>query len=133
MLNKDDIFNILNKYSKLDKNEYIVISGAAMVIHDIKENAKDIDIAVTKNLYDKLIQNYDCKFERFDDKSNINIYYIDDVINFSTNYIDSEYETINGIKVQTPKDIINLKKKLNRKKDKIDILKIKEYLNDKDR
>ena len=46
-MNKQDIIKALNKYH-FDMNEYMVISGASMVLQGIKETTKDIDIAVSK-------------------------------------------------------------------------------------
>lgn len=63
MLNKNQIMDII-KNSNLDDNNYIVISGTAIVFLDIKDCTNDIDIAVTKDYYDYLLSNYDCKFDR---------------------------------------------------------------------
>jgi len=62
-------------------------------------------------------------------KNNVYVYYIDNVINFSTNYYDVDYNVINGFKIQTIESILELKESLNREKDKKDIIKIKRYLN----
>ena len=56
------------------------------------------------------------------------VYTIDDVIDFSTNYYDFDYDMINGYKVQKPKEVLKLKKILNRDKDKKDIKLIEKYL-----
>ena len=40
-----------------DKNEYVVISGAAMALLGIKDHTSDIDIAVTEEYYDYLLKN----------------------------------------------------------------------------
>lgn len=122
-MNKLEIINALKKYN-LDKNEYIVISGAAMVLYGIKEETKDIDIAVTKRYNKYLIDNYDYEIEKG------SIYYIDRIINFSTNYYSNDKRYIDDIPVQKINDILKLKLSLNREKDKIDIEKIKEYLNE---
>lgn len=122
-MNKLDIINTLKKYN-LDKNEYIVISGAAMVLYGIKEETSDIDIAVTKKYNKYLLDNYDCEIEKE------SVYYIDKIINFSTNYYTKDKKYINDIPVQKIKDILNLKLSLNREKDKMDIEKIKEYLDE---
>ena len=45
-MNKEKIVDILKKYN-FDKDEYIVISGACMVLYGIKETTSDIDISVT--------------------------------------------------------------------------------------
>ena len=52
-LYKDDILKILTKYN-FNPNDYIVISGASLVLQNIKEYTSDIDIAVSKKLYNKL-------------------------------------------------------------------------------
>ena len=125
--NRKDIFDILNSYN-FDKNEYIVISGGSMVAHGIKDTTRDIDISVSKKLYDELLNNYNCNLEWHDDKNNVDIYYIDDVINFSTNFYNKETEIIDGIRFQTLDSIINMKKEFNRVKDIEDIKKINAYL-----
>ncbi len=122
-INKQQVMEILNKYN-FDKNEYVVISGASMVMHNIKDYTNDVDISVSKKLYNELLENYNCEFERYDEQDNVNIYFIDGIINFSTNYFDVEYEIIDGIKFQTIDSILELKQKLNREKDQLDIQKI---------
>ena len=49
-MNKREIIEKLKKYN-FDFSKYIVISGAAMVIHDVKEETSDIDIAVSDDYY----------------------------------------------------------------------------------
>lgn len=124
-MNKKEIFEYLKKF-ELDKEEFIILSGSALVIYGIKEIAKDIDIAVSEKLYNKLINNYNCIYEK--EVNNYKVWYIDNIINFSIHYYDEvEYEIINGYKVQSLDSIIQLKQKLNRDKDKKDIEKILEY------
>ena len=53
-LKKNDIFNILNKL-KLDKKDFIVISGANLVVRGIIEETPDIDLTCSKKVYDKLL------------------------------------------------------------------------------
>lgn len=119
MLNKLQILDILNYYN-LPKNEYVIISGASMVLQDVKENTSDIDISVSEKLYDYLLKNYECKLEKILE-NNVRVWYLGD-INFSTNFYQTvEYENINGYQCQTIEDILKLKKKLNRGKDLNDI------------
>lgn len=127
-MNKLDIINALKKYN-LDKNEYIVISGAAMVLYGIKEETGDIDIAVSQNYYSYLLNNYDCIFKKVNEYGN-KVYIIDNIIDFSTTYYKEEKVYVNAIPLQSLKDILKLKLNLNREKDKIDIEKIKEFLNE---
>ena len=50
-MNKTEILNHL-KNLKLDKNKYIVISGAALVVRGIIDETPDIDLACNKEFYD---------------------------------------------------------------------------------
>ena len=115
-MTKEDIINTINKY-KLNKDEFIVISGAALVLLDIKDSAKDIDIWVSDSYQEYLLNNYTCEFERINEFGN-KAYLIDDIINFGTSFKPNEYVLVDGIKVSLIKDILELKKFLNRDKDK---------------
>ena len=125
-MNKNEILYILRKYN-FDSGKYIVISSASMVIQGLKESTKDIDIAVSKEYYDYLIENYKVEFER--ENLGVNVYYIDNIINFSTNYYNpSEVIMYEGIPIQSLEGIRNLKSTLGREKDIKDINIIDKYL-----
>ena len=127
-MNKEEIINILKKYN-FDKDQYIVISGACMVLYGIKEITSDIDISVTDEYYNYLINNYDCTFERINEFGE-KVYFIDNIINFSRSYYTKKKEYINDIPVQNLDELIKLKEYLNRDKDKIDIERIRKYKGD---
>lgn len=127
-MNKEEIINILKKYN-FDKDQYIVISGACMVLYGIKETTSDIDISVTDEYYNYLINNYDCTFERINEFGE-KVYFIDNIINFSRSYYTKKKEYINDIPVQNLDELIKLKEYLNRDKDKIDIERIRKYKGD---
>lgn len=119
IFNKDNILKILKEYN-FDSQDFIVISGAALVLQNVKEYTSDIDIATSNKLYNYLLKEYNCSFEK--KIGNYDIWFIDDTINFSNNYYEkTEYIELLGYKVQTIDSILNLKKQLNRSKDKKDI------------
>lgn len=119
MLDKRQILDSLNYYN-LPKDEYIIISGASMVLQDVKKRTRDIDISVSEKLYKFLLENYECKLEK-KLENGVKIWYLGE-INFSTNYYNNvEYVEINGYKCQSIEDILKLKKNLNRGKDINDI------------
>lgn len=127
-MNKKEIISKLKKYN-FDENNYVVISGAAMVLLGIKESTGDIDISVTEEFNDYLLNNYNCIFERINEY-NTAAYFIDDIINFSTTYYTENKIFIDNIPVQAPEEILSLKKNLNREKDKIDVERIESYMRD---
>lgn len=128
--NKDNILKTLNKYN-FDTQDYIVISGAALVLQNVKEFTSDIDITVSNELYNLLLKKYNCSFEK--EINNYNVWFIDDIINFSNHYYGKiEYIELLGYKVQTIESVLKFKKQLNRSKDNKDIQYIMDFYKLKD-
>lgn len=126
-MNKQKIIKFLEQYN-LDKNEYYILSGASLVLQNIKENTNDIDIAVTKKLEQYLLKNYECCIEKITD-DNVKVYFIDNILNFSTNlYNSQEIIMYENYPVQSLESIIKLKRKFNRDKDINDIKLIEKYI-----
>ena len=130
IFNKENILKTLNKYN-FDSQNYIVISGAALVLQNVKEYTSDIDITVSNELYNQLLKKYSFTFEK--EIENYNVWFIDNIINFSNHYYEKiEYIELFGYKVQTIKSVLKLKKQLNRSKDKKDIQHIMDFYKDTD-
>jgi hypothetical protein len=55
MLYKESIIKII-KDLDLPLNEYWITSGAALVIHGVKETTTDIDLGFTNNLWEHFLQ-----------------------------------------------------------------------------
>lgn len=127
MINKEQIYEFLEK-KRLLKEELIILSGASLVLQGIKDLTNDIDIAVSRKYLIYLLNNYECEIEFYNMDEDFYVYYIDNIINFSTNYNDVDYIVLNGYKLQTLESILRLKQKLNREKDKDDIELIKKYI-----
>ena len=126
-MDKNQIIKTIKKY-KLDKSKFIVISGAALVLLGIEKTANDIDIWCDNDYCDYLLNNYDCKLERINEFGN-KAYMIDDMINFGISFRPKEVEVVDGIQCALLRDILELKKFLNRPKDKCSISKLEKYLN----
>ena len=129
-MNKKGIIDTLKKYN-FDSTKYIVISSAAMVLLGIKDTTKDIDIAVSDDYYEYLLKNYNCKFESINEYGK-KVYFIHDIINFSSTYYKNNRLIIEEIPIQTANDILELKLFLKREKDYKDIELIKEYINEQE-
>jgi hypothetical protein len=128
MLNKQDILNVLARYN-LPSNEYIILSGASMVLQNVKPMTRDIDISVSPKLNQYLLDNYNCVLEK-ELPSHVKVWYLDE-INFSTNYNNVEKLFYDGIYIQTLESVLELKKGLNRGKDLQDIKLIQAALEER--
>lgn len=122
-MNRKEIIKELTKYN-LDPKKYIVISGAAMVLYGFKDETPDIDISVTKEYKKELLKKFDCVLENPETDS----YIIDDTLNFGAYFYKRRREYIEGFPVMLVEDIIELKRKLNRTKDKKDLKIIFEHM-----
>lgn len=119
-MNKNEIIEKLKK-SNLDKNEIIVISGVSLVVHDIINDTEDIDLICTEEYYEMI--NWKIKKGFF----NIDIKYYD-VFEISNNLYDeykNYYDLIDDYKFMNLNSCLDLKRKMNREKDK-NVIKILE-------
>ena len=119
-MNKNDILNKLNELN-LDKNKYIIISGAALVVLDIIESTNDIDLSCKYDYYKKI--NWKTKIGYF----NTEIKYYG-CFELGTNFYTDNYNVVNGFKIQNTKEIYKLKLLENKDKDKNTIKKLKKYI-----
>ena len=125
-MNKEEILNKLRDYN-LDHNNFIIIGSAALVLTGIKETCHDIDIAITDDYNEILLNTFKCDLEKED--NGYKVYMIDNVINFSTHYYNEfKGERVEQYRIQTPSEVLELKRQLNRKKDQTDINLILNYL-----
>lgn len=120
-MNKEEIFKKLY-LSDLDKNKIIIISGASLVVQNIIDSTKDIDIACDLEYYNSL--DWKVKTGAF----NIDIK-INDVFEISYNlFYPDDYVIINGFKFMNLKRCLEIKERLNKEKDKEVIKKLKEII-----
>ena len=126
-MTKEEILKKL-EILKDDKDDFIVISGASMVVQGAKEETNDIDLAVNEKFINK-----------YKDKSKVkevhlgNNVYVYQGIEFGEGFYNpKEVIKINGYNFSTLEDVYNLKKFLNRPKDRKDIVKLDLFLSKED-
>ncbi len=110
-MNKIEIFNFLDKLD-IPKDKYIVISGASLVVQDIIDETTDIDLTCSRKFYDKI--NWPVRIGAF----GVEVKYKDC---FEISYNLYEYQnviTIDGYNFLSLEDCLEIKKRLNRPKDK---------------
>ena len=124
-MNKEKIINEINKL-KFDKNEFWVLGSSSLVLRGIIDQANDIDLAITKKLYDKLTKNnsltylgnnHESKWYRIKDNIECCIEKIDkEKVEFAEpfNLINLEFYYNNFIKNSTREKDIQKKKILEK-------------------
>ena len=110
-MTKEEIFNKLEKLD-LPKDKYIVISEASLVVQDITEETTDIDLTCSKDFYEKI--DWSTKLGAF----GVEVKYKDC---FEIGYNLFKYQDvilINDYRFLSLENCLEIKKRLNRSKDK---------------
>lgn len=114
-LNKEEILNKLDKLN-LDKNEYILLNKASLVLQGLKDQTNKIELAISKNIEKSL---KDLKI--YTTYNNKNVYIYNDIYLTNNFYDSSKYIKINNYKCAELESILQIEKALNRKEDIKDI------------
>ena len=116
-MDKEKIIKEINKLN-LDKTEFWVLGSSSLVLRGITDQANDIDLAITKNLYNELIKNHELIYLGINHESTW--YKINDKIECCIEEIDNK-----KIELAEPFNLIDLKyyydnfiKESTREKDK---------------
>ena len=123
-MNKEEYLVKLDELN-LDKSKYCIISGGAMLMHDLKERTNDIDIKVLPEYFEELKKEY-CftKSPKYD-----YLYEFGDDIEIAVQHFDpSEVELVDGYPVELLEIELEWKKEHNREKDREAIQVIDNYL-----
>ena len=120
-MNKEEILKKLEEL-ELDKEKYIIISGASLVLQEIIETTSDIDLSCSDSYYEKV--DWDKKIGNLGKEIKYN-----DVFEISNNLYDEEnIVEVNGYKLMNLELCLELKKKMNNSKNKKIIEKLDLYL-----
>ena len=124
-MKKIELLNLLKELN-FPKDEYYVLSGASLVLRGIKEEANDLDLCISKELFNQIKDKFNLTDER---KNECGFYKINDnleiVVDKKEDFKMEIGEKYNLEDLQTSLDF---KGKRNKPKDKDDIENIKKYL-----
>ena len=125
MIKSEIIEKVKDLFVYANNKEYWLITGAAMVMYGIKTQTLDIDVGCTKEFFQDLQKKgYSViKKDGYPDRIQIDTY-----VEVLEGLEVTKIEYIEGIPVSAIADIIEFKKKLNREKDKEDLLRIENYM-----
>lgn len=104
------------------KTEYWVVAGGAMVFHGFRPQTQDIDLGCSSLLADEL-ERQGYSVSRCGDGTR-RIQYANDIELFE-NWLEDTVEIICGVPVVSVKGLIQMKQKLGREKDLLDIALMK--------
>ncbi len=124
-MNKEQLLNLLKELN-LPKDEYYVLSGTSLVIRGIKEQAGDLDLCISRELFEQI----KAKYNLTDDKKNeCGFYHINDSLEVVV--VEKEkfnMEVCEPYNLEDLNTILDFKIKRNKPKDQVDIERIKKYL-----
>ncbi len=109
----------------LDKNNYCIIASGSMLMHNLRDNCNDIDIRVSKELFQELLDKYNMKqSDRYD-----YVFELGDIIDVTCRNFDKDnIEFVDGYPVEKLELQLNWMLKNNRPKDQEKIKTLQEYL-----
>ena len=115
-----DKYSLIQQLEKLpfSKRDYWVVAGSAMVLHGFRPQTHDIDLGCSILLADKLEQQ-GYAIVRCKDGTRKILY--SENIEIFENWIEGTVEIISGVPVVCVDGLIQMKKKLGREKDLMDI------------
>lgn len=124
-MNKIELLNLLEELN-FPKDEYYVLSGASLVLRGIREEANDLDLCISEELFKQIKDKYNLTEEK---KNECGFYKINDnleiVVDKKEDFNMEIGEKYNLENLQT---ILDFKLKRNLSKDQKDIENIKIYL-----
>lgn len=126
-MNRQEILDLLKAFP-YDRNEYWVVTGSAMVIYGIKDQAGDIDLGCSTKMAD-LLESDGYLFGRTEDGSRW--FKVGKSIEIFESWLFDSVVEINGFQVISLNGLIEMKKNIGREKDFRDIESIESFLNEK--
>lgn len=122
-MNKIEFIKLV-KSLELPITEYCILSGGSLLLHNIRET-NDLDIEITEKGF-KLLTNKFMPILINEEKKQYKI--TDEIECFLVQELDKDIDIIDGYPCQSLMTVYNFKMKLNRSKDKQDIINLKKIL-----
>jgi hypothetical protein len=123
-MNKKEFLRILDSLN-LDKNSYCIIASGSMLMHNLRDSCNDIDIRVTKELFQELLKKNNMKQSPYYDY----VFELNDNIDVNCkNYDPNNIEFVDGYPVEKLEVQLQWMLEQNRPKDQEKIILLKEYL-----
>jgi len=124
-MNKEQLLELVDSL-ELPKEEYYILSSGCLLLYGLREQAKDLDLCVSIELFENMKAKFDidlsskndCGFYRLNDFVEI---VVNNKLKFNRNFKDS-------YPVESLQSILNYKISRNAPKDQVDVINIQNYL-----
>ena len=124
MLRKDDILRIVAGYG-FAREDFWLMTGASLVLQGIREETHDIDLGVSRALFERLKAEGHTPFVDEDGDRKI---VLDEYTEVFPEWRPQAVETVCGLPCATLESTLAIKRKLGRPKDRADIARIEAEL-----
>lgn len=116
---------------ELPKEEYYILSSGCLLLYGLRDEAKDLDLCVSRSLFENLVSKFDIDLSS---KNECGFYHLNDLVEVVVND-KSEFKRgfKDGYPVESLQSILDYKKKRNFLKDQKDIIAIQKYLDDQEK
>lgn len=128
MLKRQDIIREYHQAIKelgIEPRDMVVGAGAACVLHGVREQTQDIDVAVADKLFDELLSTKQYTVRHFQTDEVLEYNSIIDIHRLSANI---QINVIEGIHCYSVEQVLKQKQQLNRLKDQADIIALQRLL-----
>ena len=124
-MKKIELLNLLKELN-FPKDEYYVLSGASLVLRGIKEEANDLDLCISEELFNQIKDKFNLIQEK---KNECGFYKINDNLEIVVDKKDDfKMEIGKKYNLEDLQTILDFKIKRNKPKDQKDIENIKKHL-----
>lgn len=123
-MKKKEILELIESL-KISKDEFTILSSAALVLREIYSEANDLDIAVTQKGFEQLNSNYNLI------KKNNDWYIVNDKVECIIDDMEEKREKIDNYYVQDIYDYLKFIESSDRDKDKMRVSLVKNYISNR--
>lgn len=129
-MNKEQLLELVDSL-ELPKEEYYILSSGCLLLYGLREQAKDLDLCVSTELF----KNMKVKFNiDLSSKNDCGFYRLNDLVEVVVNNKQEfNRDFKDGYPVESLQSILDYKINRNAPKDQADIVNIQNYLNNQEK
>lgn len=129
-MNKEQLLELVDSL-ELPKEEYYILSSGCLLLYGLREQAKDLDLCVSTELFNDMVMRFNIDLSS---KNDCGFYRLNDLIEVVVNNKQEfNREFKDGYPVESLQSILDYKIDRNAPKDQADIVNIQNYLNSQDK